>query len=793
MPTLSQPVDNLINGVSQQPINYRLPNQADECTNCWPSVVQGLTRRAGTQHISELAPTEMEDETLVHYIDRSPLEKYVVTIQPAGVLKVFNLITGAEATVSDLPDADYSYITSDNPKRDFSVLSLKDQTFILNKTKKVLLDAEKTPSLTNEALIWVRQAVKTDEADGTPRYKVTIKTEEAETTYSVNPTANSQELIRSIDTAIGSDFTVTTFNHVMRIVPNSTEEEEGTVMEPPIVSIETEDPVSGAGIRACFQAADTIQDLPDSAPEGFRIKVRGEVSKAQDDYYVVFRTADGKDEGVFGRGSWEETVGWDTEFKFDKTTMPQRLISSGFDTFTYGTGSWSDRIAGDADTLAKPSFVGQALSCINFFENRMVVLSDINVILSESGEYFNFWGTTSLVLPDTDPVDIEVNSPRASSLEYGMSYNRRLLLFTKEAQFVLYGSPIVTPSNVSVHPVTSLPYFGAPTPVTYGQFIYFGAPRSQYFQTVEYFLEKNGETYDHVSVSGHAAAYIPEDIKYMAASPESRCVVFVPSGDQNKLYFYKVYWQDDKKVQSAWYNFEFDSVTRIVGASFIRNILYLLLVRDGKTVLESIEFTDKDKDVGFEFTPHMDRRITEVSTSMVYDGELGTTRITPTDNLYGTSDRVLFVQSDGEFQSLAPEADGSITVLGDKTGETYFLGLNFTSSYLLPSGRLRDPQTGNVVDGHKNLLLRAVVDYEDSGEFYMTIDKRFHQRVRHAVTPLRLNADNPENVWNLNTGSAEFPVSGMLEDVMLGLESKDHLPFNALSIHSRIRTSARLG
>ena len=68
MSLISLQIPNLIQGVSQQPPQMRLPSQLEEQINAYPSLTEGLTKRPPTNHISRLATDA--DASFIHFINR---------------------------------------------------------------------------------------------------------------------------------------------------------------------------------------------------------------------------------------------------------------------------------------------------------------------------------------------------------------------------------------------------------------------------------------------------------------------------------------------------------------------------------------------------------------------------------------------------------------------------------------------------------------------------------------------------------------------------------------------------
>ena len=64
------------------------------------------------------------------------------------------------------------------------------------------------------------------------------------------------------------------------------------------------------------------------------------------------------------------------------------------------------RLVGDELTNPDPSFVGSTVNKMLFFRNRLAILSGENIVLSQPGDYFNFWANSALTVSPQDSIDI---------------------------------------------------------------------------------------------------------------------------------------------------------------------------------------------------------------------------------------------------------------------------------------------------------------------------------------------------------------------------------------------------
>ena len=83
------------------------------------------------------------------------------------------------------------------------------------------------------------------------------------------------------------------------------------------------------------------------------------------------------------------------------------------------------REVGDEDSNPDPSFVGQTVKDMFFYMNRLGFLSSDSVILSQPGDYFNFFVGSAIAVSDADPIDMTASSTKPATLESCPGYPKR--------------------------------------------------------------------------------------------------------------------------------------------------------------------------------------------------------------------------------------------------------------------------------------------------------------------------------------------------------------------------------
>jgi hypothetical protein len=366
------------------------------------------------------------------------------------------------------------------------------------------------------------------------------------------------------------------------------------------------DGLANTAIGVVFKSVDDISDLPTQAPNNFKVSVRGSIDSKEDDYYVTFNT---NDQGAFGIGGWVESAGYGIKYKIDTKTMPHELINTGLNEFTLTEATWADRLVGDDESNPLPSFIGKPLNNIFFHKNRLGLLTDDTVLFSEAGQFFNFFRTTVRTLLDSDPIDVSAASTRISKLSSAVGFQENLILFADRGQFVVKSGDTLTPTSISISPVTNYDVDTSAEPLGLGAYIYFPAPRGNYMGIREFRLDATSSTFDSADITSQIPAYIPSGstTKLVASSTENLICVYSKGSDlTNTLYVYKFYWSGNEKVISSWSKFTF--AMDIHGVEFMNSKLYIVGNKTNEAILCSIDMEEQrvEPDTLGNFTYHLD-------------------------------------------------------------------------------------------------------------------------------------------------------------------------------------------
>lgn len=527
--------------------------------------------------------------------------------------------------------------------------------------------------------------------------------------------------------------------------------------------ITTTDGLGDTGLGVAYKKVNSITDLPARNFNNFKVKIVGDADLNQDDYYVQFRTEDG---GSFGAGSYTEITAFNERYKLDNSTLPFRLISEDVNKFTLSDTPYNERIAGDDLSNPFPSFVGNRISNLFFYKNRLGFLSNENVILSEAGEFFNFFRTTTQSLLDSAPIDVAVASGRVTNFKAANGFQENLILFADNSQFVLKGGDLLTPSTVSITPVTNFSVSSAVDPISLGSYIYFPYTRGSFTGFMEYAVNSTTDNYDSTEITEHVPNYIPLNLSGISGTTTSDVLCVTTSDDPNSLFVYNYFWNGAQKLLSSWSKYTFKG--NIIGIEFIQDTLYMVMVLNDETHLVELPFEAGTAD-DTSFVTHLDMRVSRTVAA-------GTDSITlpysvaPSDGLQVWTKDGAFLESTSNLNSvqLSQTVDEDTEVW---VGFPYTMKYTFSEQiFKAAAGQGKSPS--NVA---KLMLKNINLFYSDTAAFEVKVTPKFRDTVTTAFTP-NIVGESTLGTLTLSEGAFRVPVFTKAKDTTITIESDSALP-----------------
>ncbi len=542
----------------------------------------------------------------------------------------------------------------------------------------------------------------------------------------------------------------------------------------PYSMIESATVYDGYNNQAAFGILKSVQKfsvLPATAPNGFLVKIKGEEGSETDDYYVAYDEVE---------QVWKECARPSLKNHIDNTTMPHVLVREADGTFTFKVADWSPREVGDDDSNPEPSFIGDTINDVFYHRNRLGFLSGENVILTRSADFFNFWMTSATKVQDTDPIDLAASDSTISTLYNAVTFDTDLVLFSRNAQFLLTADGTLTPTSANLTPaVTRYEASLKAKPVSAGRNVYFAAERAKYTSIREFFTAAdNTDAKDVQDITSHVPNYIPNGVYKIIPSTVENLMLYITEGDETAMYIYKYLFIDSQRVQAAWSKWDMQGA--VYGGQFIDNNLYLIVNRNGYYVLEKISFTINTTDLAYEpYRVLLDCKMEYEIPADDYDYDNDQTTVELIDvlsYLYDEKEQYSAVMADGTY---VPAKDGKLVFDGDVRGQIIIVGLNYLFKMVMSTIMVKQANNGStqaLIEGR--LQLRQLwFNYADSGYFKVLVDIKDKQVFEYEYTSRLLGTRfNVLEAMPFTTGSFKVPVQAKNENVSISVETDTPLP-----------------
>ena len=788
---------NLINGVSRQSPEVRLPSQLEESVNQFPSVTKGLVPRNPAILKGRVSGSPATD-TFFHLIDRDASERYAVRVSPSGV--VVHDLDGTPRSVATPNGIGY---LSGAAAEDYDAITVADHTFVVNKKKVVAEGSTTSPPAVAEALLHVAAG------EYHTKYEIVLNGSVVASINTQGGPYGDNHVARVAEKGTRGTAITYALRHGV-VDPSVATSDGGNEDDPDIVGVisgglHTLNPTeweatiyenvihlknklgndftiqaNAAGRELAFRAhkgtVRAFSELPRKAPDGFVIKVEGSRDTDFDDYWVKFEK--GTNDGA---GRWKETVAPDTKTGFDPETMPHVLVRESDGNFTFKQAPWAPRKVGDLDTNPWPSFVGRSINGLAFEKNRFGIISGENVAFSRHGEFYDFFVETAQTALDTDPVDAAISYDDVSTIHHAVSLAGELVLFTASVPFRLIGGEVFSQKTANFVPTLAHKSSSRARPVACGDRLFFVNDTESGCFVHEFLNIQDETTVAAPTVTEHVQGYVPAGVTMVDGSDALKVLALVSPADPSTVYVYKWLIIGQQKAQSAWQKWTLQAPIRAL--KIIDEELVLVL--DQGTAVEHVgincheAWSDGDKPAII----HLDRRVGLAGT---YNSGLDQTTFTTPYPATGAI-AVLTAGDDFGFQpAVISDTGNSLVVEGDHSGSVVYVGFEYPSygelSEFILRQKTRDGGEGAAVPGVNVKVASMRFDTGPSVGMKVTLTRAYRAPYVYDLSAALVGTKtSPLGAMVVGKLSKSLSIMAASEDVTIRFENHGPYPYRILS------------
>ena len=290
------------------------------------------------------------------------------------------------------------------------------------------------------------------------------------------------------------------------------------------------------------------------------------ISNVATNTFTVTDTASGTTNG-------NVTISSDHVFKgLDPATMPHALVNNRDGTFSFkkldettadASGNdnyWKYRQIGDVATNPFPSFNGRNIQKMFFHRNRLGMIADEQVVMSRPGDYFNFFGVSSITTSDDNPIDITVSDVKPAFVNHVLPINKGVMMFSDNGQFMLFTeSDIFSPKTARLKKISSYECDSSLQPLDMGKGVMFTSSVSAYSRAFEATILDDDIPPNITEQTRVVPEYLPKDISISTVSTAIGICSFGKKGSAD-VYHYKFFDSGNERAQSAWYSWTIEGL-----------------------------------------------------------------------------------------------------------------------------------------------------------------------------------------------------------------------------------------
>ena len=720
MPAVTQRISTYLGGVSKQSDDKMLPGQVRECFNGFPDATYGLTKRPGFKHIANLGTGSTYDDAKWFYINRDNDEIYIGCIKGSNI-NVWNAVTGVACNVTYGTGAQ-AYLSG--AKQNYKLLTVQDTTIVIN--NNVTVTAQATPTETTDAVgtIVLENTV--------PEAKYYIEIQGVEFTVTADTTDFSFDDVLTDKTGHNIKDAITNgiaaqqsasnaaFNGTWTVVRNGSSSLDisrvvsGT---PTTFTLKVRGGVSNTGLSAFQDEVSSVGLLPIESYHGHKVKIVNTITTT-DDYYAKFTA----DNGVSGRGFWEETIGPNVSPGLNNSTMPHELINSSTNNFVFQKITYDDRLIGDDISNSQPSFVGEKISAGFFHNNRLGFLSKDNVIMSRSGKYYNFYFETAQATLDSDPIDISCSSIIPTALHAVLPTAQGVILFSARQQFILFSdSGVLTPTLATIRAISNYEMDNTVVPVDVGTNINFISKTPGYSRVFSMVTKGQQQNPQVLDLSRVVKERISPNIDHLIASPQNSMIA-LSCQSEKEVYIFRYYTDGEKNLMEAWTSWVMPGTTQFLNID--SDDMYAVTKQGNQvTLLKAVLSQSPDQAIivnnkGQRVNPSMDLYAT--ASSVVYDSTNNLSKcylpyndvseLTPVLIIKGNTSTGTFVESGFTITpARAVDGTGPYFIVPQKNltsvAADVIVGFKYNLDVHLPTTYYRPDTEGKLSDFTANLTI----------------------------------------------------------------------------------------
>jgi hypothetical protein len=211
------------------------------------------------------------------------------------------------------------------------------------------------------------------------------------------------------------------------------------------------------------------------------------------------------------------------------------------------------------------------------------------VIMSQPGDYFNFFSQSALTVSDADPIDVTASSTIPAILKAAVGTPKGLLLFAERSQFLLscrracflfFYCKMVEISNYF--------YKSDVLPLNSGVSISFISEGATYSKVMEMAVDSIQNRPEVADITRIIPEYLPPDFNWGEVLPNNNMLVY--GEGTSDAYVFKFFNNGNERQLAGWARWKYPAQIKLFSAE--DDLIYLVMYDGEKFILCTSELTD---------------------------------------------------------------------------------------------------------------------------------------------------------------------------------------------------------
>ena len=468
---------------------------------------------------------------------------------------------------------------------------------------------------------------------------------------------------------------------------------------------------------------------------------------------------------------------------FTITSVASATISGS----TWANQYWGQRTVGDEETAPSPSFVGEKISGISFFKNRLILLSQENVVCSEAGSFLNFYPSTVITVVDSDPIDLSAGATTRLEFKHAIQEINGLVLFADNNQYVLQTrTEAFAPSTAELNLISNFSHSTQVQPLDLGTSMVVVEENDKSIAVNELTIGFDTNPLKK-ELSKVVPSYIPNGIKRTTNSLSASMFGFISTQEPNTIYLFRYYTQDTERLVASWFRWVFPGDLLLF--ELVQDEAFIVMQCDNEVVLSQINLLTESPGGSILFEgEYIDLRMDlyDYNPSISYDANNDETKVFFKVGAEIASAQPCLVQTtandsayvtfpDLEEDLGAPVGEQYYVLIpGDQTSQEFALGYQIVSEARLPGFYVKKDKVSDELN--VPMVHRVRFYSHESGPFSASLQVPGRNLFTLTLPQITANLSQANQAPMLRTAENIIPIMAKGTDVDLTISCDAPFP-----------------